>query len=245
MALRVELRKQGEWLFRWRSFLPIALLPLIAVALSQLKDDHVDTLTYAWDYFCLGVSFLGFFVRVITIGFVPAQTSGRNTKRQVAAQVNTTGTYSIVRHPLYVGNYLIGLGIALVQAAWWLPVIYTLSFWIYYERIMFAEEAFLEHKFGETYRRWAASTPAFVPRFSQWRKPELPFSWLHVLGREYTALMLLILCHAGQEFFERLITDHRIVWEYFWASLLFGGLTTYFSLRMIHRKTQLFRVPGR
>src|SRR4029078_2894635 len=191
------------------------------------------------------VSFLGLFVRVMTIGFVPAQTSGRNTAEQVAAQVNTTGMYSIVRHPLYLGNFLIGLGIALVQAAWWLPVIYSLAFWIYYERIMFAEEAFLEQKFGATYRRWGAATPPFLPRLAQGREPDLPFSWLHVLGREYTALMLLILCHAGQEFFERLIIDHRIVWEFFWATLLFGGLAMYFSLRLIHRKTQLFRMPGR
>lgn len=245
MALHDEFRKQGEWLFRWRSFLPVILLPLVGIALSQLKDDHVDTSTYAWDYFCLGVSFLGLIVRVMTIGYVPAQTSGRNTKEQIAAQVNTTGMYSIVRHPLYLGNFLIGFGAALVQAVWWLPVIYGLAFWIYYERIMFAEEAFLEQKFGQTYRRWAAATPAFLPRFTQWRKPELSFSWLHVLGREYTALMILILCHVGQEFFERLITDHRVVWEFFWATLLFGGLTMYFSLRLIHRKTRLFRVPGR
>jgi protein-S-isoprenylcysteine O-methyltransferase Ste14 len=245
MALDDEFRKQGEWLFRWRSFLPIILVPLVAVALSQMKIERVNEWTYIWDYSCLAVSFLGLFVRVITVGFVPEQTSGRNTRQQVAAQVNTTGIYSIVRHPLYVGNFLIGLGVALVQGVWWLPVIYVLTFWIYYERIMFAEEAFLRQKFGQTYQRWASATPAFFPRFSQWRKPELPFSWLNVLGREYSALMLIILCHAGQEFFERLILDHRVVWEVFWATLLFGGLATYFALRWINRNTKLLRVPGR
>ena len=47
-----------------------------------------------------------------------------------------------------------------ILKVWWLPVIYSLAFWIYYERIMFAEEAFLRQKFGETYRRWAATTPS-------------------------------------------------------------------------------------
>ena len=32
-------------------------------------------------------------------------TSGRNTHDQVADSLNTSGIYSIVRHPLYVGNF--------------------------------------------------------------------------------------------------------------------------------------------
>ena len=88
----------------------------------------------------------------------------RNTHGQKAEELNTTGVYSIVRHPLYVGNYLIGLGVTLVWLNWWVPVVYTLCFWVYYERIMVAEERFLEQKFGDSFRQWAASTPAFVPR---------------------------------------------------------------------------------
>ncbi len=245
MALDDEFRKQGEWLFRWRSFLPIVFVPLIGVAIAQLDVNSLDKWSDNWDYFCLGISFLGLLVRVITIGYVPAHTSGRNTRQQIASQVNTTGMYSIVRHPLYLGNFLIGFGVSLVQFVWWLPVIYSLTFWLYYERIMFAEEAFLRKKFGDEYQRWAATTPAFFPRFKQWRKPSLSFSWLNVLRREYSALMLLILCHAGQEFFELLLRDHRIVWEVFWATLLFSGLATYFVLRWLTRNTKLLDVPGR
>src|SRR4051794_2336132 len=207
MALEDEFRKQGEWLFRWRSFLPLILVPLIGVALLQVKAEKIDEWGDSWDYICLSVSFLGLLVRVVTIGYVPENTSGRNTKKQIAEQINTTGMYSIVRHPLYLGNFLIGFGISLVQLVWWLPVIYVLAFWLYYERIMFAEESFLNRKFGTPYQEWAAATPAFLPRFSQWRAPSLPFSWLNVLGREYSGLMVVILCHAGQEFFELLIRD--------------------------------------
>jgi protein-S-isoprenylcysteine O-methyltransferase Ste14 len=245
MALDDEFRKQGEWLFRWRSFLPLILVPLVGIALTQLNVETFDNWGDSWDYFCLTVSFFGLLVRVVTVGYVPAHTSGRNVKRQIADQINTTGIYSIVRHPLYVGNFLIGFGISLVQFVWWLPVIYVLAFWLYYERIMFAEESFLSHKFGERYQQWAASTPAFWPRFGLWRKPSLPFSWLNVLRREYTGLMIVILCHAGQEFFELLIRDHRVVWKMFWATLLFNGLAVYFVLRWINRNTELLKVPGR
>jgi protein-S-isoprenylcysteine O-methyltransferase Ste14 len=245
MALTDEFREQGEWLFRWRSYLPLVLVPLIAVALAQMETHPVTAYDRAWDYFCLGLSFLGMFVRVMTIGFVPRQTSGRNTTELVAAELNSTGMYSIVRHPLYLGNYLMGLGIAMVQFVWWLPVIYSLTFWLYYERIMFVEEAFLRHRFREKYRRWAAVTPAFWPRIGQWRKPALSFSWRHIFRREYSGMMVIILCHAGQKCAKLLLIEHRIVWEVFWATLLFGGLTSYFILMWISRKTTLLNVPGR
>lgn len=244
MALDDEFRKQGEWLFRWRSFLPLILVPLVGVALSQINAERIDKWGDSWDLFCLALSFLGLFVRVVTIGYVPANTSGRNTRHQKADQVNTTGIYSIVRHPLYLGNFLIGLGISLVQFVWWLPVIYVLAFWLYYERIMFAEEAFLRQKFGEQYEQWAAATPAFWPRFTQWRTPALPFSWLNVFRREYTGLMVVILGHASQETLELWLRDHSI-WRFFWATLLFSGLATYFVLRWLTRNTSLLRVEGR
>src|SRR2546423_268754 len=110
---------------------------------------------------------------------------------------------------------------------------------------MFAEEAFLQKQFGDIYGKWAAVTPAFLPRLRQWRRPALPFSWVNVLRREYSGLMLIILCHAGQEFFELLITDHRVVWEVFWATLLFSGLATYFVLRWLNRNTSILHAPGR
>jgi hypothetical protein len=58
-------------------------------------------------------------------------------------------------------------------------------------------------------------------------------------------MMVTILCHAGQECIELLLVQHRIVWEVFWATLLFGGLIAYLILMWISRKTTLLNVPGR
>jgi protein-S-isoprenylcysteine O-methyltransferase Ste14 len=246
MALVEEFRKQGNWLFRWRSYLPLLFLALFAM---QFGDFDWPFGSYAvhevWEFVCLGVSLLGLLVRVITIGHTPAATSGRNARKQVADQLNTSGIYSTVRHPLYLGNYLIGLGISLILLVWWLPVIYSLMFWIYYERIMFAEEAFLREKFKEPYEQWAAATPAFLPRPSQWRKPALKFSFRNVLRREYTGLLVVIGGHSATEILEHLVKDHRLVYEPFWAFLLFGGLAMYLLLRILKRETSILEVPGR
>jgi len=245
MALSEEIRSQGEWLFRWRSYLPLLLAPLLIPAVIQANGTYESSAHEVGEYTGFIISMLGLLVRVITIGHTPARTSGRNANRQIADEVNTTGMYSIVRHPLYLGNYLIGLGVTIVLLVWWLPVIYSLVFWIYYERIMFAEEAFLRGKFGDAYLSWANATPAFWPRFRQWRKSDLPFSWLNAMGREYTGLTVVVLGHCGLETTELLMQDHRIVWEPFYATLLFSGLAVYFTLRHLRRHTSLLKVPGR
>ncbi len=114
----------------------------------------------SWEYFCLGVSFLGLFVRVMTVAFVPRHTSGRNTKRQIAEDLNTSGIYSIVRHPLYLGNFLIGLGISLVRC-----VVATGDLQSCILAVLRTDhvcrEAFLRQKFGDVYRRWAAQRRPF------------------------------------------------------------------------------------
>ncbi|MEX0642324.1 MAG: isoprenylcysteine carboxylmethyltransferase family protein [Pirellulales bacterium] len=245
MALSEEIQSQGQWLFRWRSYLPLILAPLMVVAIVQANGTFETESHEVSEYLGFAISWMGLLIRAITVGHTPENTSGRNSKRQIADRLNSTGMYSIVRHPLYLGNYFIGLGVSTVLLVWWLPVIYSLLFWIYYERIMFAEEAYLRQKFGADYLSWAAETPAFVPRFSKWRKPNLPFSWLNVLRREYNGLTVVVLGHCGLECTELLVQEHRIVWEAFWAIVLFGGLAAYFALRHLKRNTTLLEVPGR
>ena len=46
-----------------------------------------------------------------------------------------------------------------------------LVFWLYYERIMLAEEEFLRARYGKAFDDWAARTPAFLPNFRHWVPP--------------------------------------------------------------------------
>ena len=152
MGLQRGLASTGDWLFRWRSFLPITVVVCAVVVMLPIPiAKHDGLLADSIEVIALGISFLGMVIRAITVGHTPAGTSGRNTVGQVAESLNTTGIYSIVRHPLYLANFLIGLGLACFTLTWWFPLMYTLTFWLYYERIMMAEEAFLRLKFGEQF----------------------------------------------------------------------------------------------
>lgn len=242
MSLRDEFEQQGNWLFRWRSFLPLVLLIPVLVHLATLDDDGVrDAGRKTWEFVCLGVSLLGLGVRGLTVGWTPPRTSGRNTQEQIAGCLNQTGLYSLVRHPLYVGNYLMWLGIALFCADAWLILVFHLAFWLYYERIMLAEEEFLRQQFGLRFERWAAQTPAFFPRFSGWKSPGRAFSVRKVLRQEYTGLAGIVLLFSALILFQQYATLGRIEFETPWVVIATIASVGYVVLRTLKRRTRVLK----
>lgn len=159
------------------------------------------------------ISFLGFIIRIYAIGTTPKGTSGRNRDEQVAESLNTTGIYSMVRHPLYLGNYLMWMGIVVFSFNIYFIIIVSLLFWIYYERIMFAEERFLEKKFGEAYLEWSKKVPAFFPSFGKRIKSSFPFSFRSILRREYSGLAATTIGFAFIDVLRIYFISGSVVWQ--------------------------------
>jgi hypothetical protein len=59
---------------------------------------------------------------------------------------------------------------------------------LHYERIIAAEESFLEGKFGETYTRWADKTPIFFPKFTEFVPNTPPFYYFYAFYQEKAAI---------------------------------------------------------
>ncbi len=246
MALREEFENSGNWLFRWRSYMPLLMTVIVIASLRKFHYlDHSEKYDELWETFCLCVSFFGLGIRIFTIGYTPRGTSGRNTKEQIADTLNTKGIYSLVRHPLYLGNFFIWLGITLFPHQWSLTLICALSFWIYYERIMFAEEAYLRNKFGKVFLDWAEKTPAFIPSFKDWKKPELLFSVRNVLKREYNGFFVIILSMSLLEFTGNIFAIGKPQLDMMWQIILCVGFLIWFTLRTLKKKTTLLHVEGR
>jgi protein-S-isoprenylcysteine O-methyltransferase Ste14 len=246
VALREEFERSGNLLFRRRSYLPLILIAVYFYAMRGYQyPGNSARLDMLLEFFCLFVCFSGLAIRVFTIGHTPGGTSGRNTKEQIAATLNTTGIYSVVRHPLYLGNFIIWLGIILFAHLWWLVLIYVLAFWLYYERIMFAEEEFLRAKFGDEFTRWAANTPAFIPRFGQYIPPHLPFSTKTALKREYNGAFAIIVMLFILEVASKVVVEHRLECDPYWKYIMAAGFVMWMVLRTLKKKTTLLRVEGR
>lgn len=193
MRLSDRLAAQGRWLFSFRSIVPLTLLPLVALALPQSRaaEDWLGVrgnLLVEW--ISIGIGLAGLALRCATVMFAPEGSSSRDTHRLRATALNTRGTYSIVRHPLYLGAALLWVGAALSVRVWWLAAVVALLYWLYIERIMLSEEAYLEATFGADFTAWAANTPTFIPDFSKWRAPQGVIQWKRVLS-EHNALLAL------------------------------------------------------
>ena len=84
-------------------------------------------------------------------------------------QLATTGAYSLVRHPLYLGNFLILIGFTLACANWLIVIIVLAFFWFYYPAAIKYEDSKLEGIFGEQWTSWSANTPAMFPTRLAWK----------------------------------------------------------------------------
>lgn len=190
MRLVERFKKEGDFLFRWRSYLPLILVPFIILVVISFDSALVVGEKYnnALIIFALVVGIAGQILRIFVAGFVPKDTSGRNTFGQQAASLNTSGIYSLCRNPLYLGNFFMMLSPVILVGNWIFVLLFALGFWLYYERIIFAEEAFLSQKFGDDYKKWCDSTPCFFPRFSGFKGADLSFSLKTTLRREYHSL---------------------------------------------------------
>ncbi len=194
MALLHSFESSGNFLFKYRGQLPVVLFILAVPAIysTPYMEMNTETLKIV-KLVAIFVSVLGFMFRAYAIGTTPKGTSGRNTKEQVANVLNSTGVYSIVRHPLYLGNYFMWIGIVIFVANISFFIICSLLFWLYYERIMFAEERYLEKKFGQDYLVWSMKAPAFIPAFGKFIQSGTPFSVKTVLRREYSGVLATVL----------------------------------------------------
>lgn len=246
MPLQEEFEKSGNWLFRWRSYLPLFLVVLFLASMNNYHYlSNSKMMDYGWEAVCLLVCLFGLLIRAITIGHTSANTSGRNTKSQIAEKLNTSGIYSIVRHPLYFGNFFMMLGVAMFSHHVWSVVVFALAFWLYYERIMFAEEAFLRKKFGKDYVNWANHTPAFFPSFKHFKQADLPFSFKNVLRREFNGFFAFIMAMFVLELYSEWVVNGHFVWHWPWRIIVGVGFVTWFVLRALKKKTKLLDVEGR
>ena len=243
MPLLQEMEQQGLVMFKYRGILPVIIIVMGLGVYAYTKYSGSEVIFIEEKYFefiCLGVALLGALIRAYTVGYTPYNTSGRNIDSQVADTVNTYGIYSIVRHPLYVGNFFCSLGIAMLTQNLWFVLFFIAAYWLYYERIMVAEEQFLNKKFGDRYTNWASVTPAFVFNFKLWKKNQIPFSLKKVIRGEkniffYTFLMFFIFSITGE-----FVVNGKIEFiRPYWAIACLVWVAIYIVLKLLKTYTEV------
>ncbi len=239
-----EWSRAGTWLFRRRSYLPLPVLACLAILSFASPSSDAGQLD-GWELAGMLVALAGLGLRAWTVGHAPAGTSGRGTRKLEAASLSTEGAYSVVRHPLYLGNLLIWTGVACTTGSPAAVAVTALVFWIYNERIMLAEERFLHERFGSVFARWAARTPALLPAPRRWRPHRLSFSPAFALGRDHAALYAWVAATTVLEVAESLGARSGLDLAPFWGIYFGTGTVLYIVLRRLKKNSNLLDVEGR
>ena len=118
-------------------------------------------------------------------------------ERVGAEKLTTWGPYALSRNPLYFGNFIMGLGFALMMNLWWFfLVFYVLFFAGMYGVIIAHEERFLASKFGADFQTYCAQVNRFWPSLKGWNNVTAgPYDrWIVAQSEIYTLIQTVVLC---------------------------------------------------
>lgn len=240
MLLNEKLISQGNVLFKYRGILPIIILLPALWLTYQYRTHDLDEADSCWTIVFYLISIFGLLIRVYAVGHASPNTSGRNTSEgQVADSINSTGIYSQCRHPLYIGNFFMWLGLAALTYNLWFLLFFIIMYFFYYERIMMAEENFLQGKFGDQYHKMAQQVPAVIPNFKNWVPNKNPFSLKKVIRQEKTGILLLNGCFWLFTSIEKFPSEAAWSMTNNWFILFVASIVYYMLIKLIQKTTSL------
>ena len=83
-------------------------------------------------------------------------------------QLASTGPYALVRHPLYLGNFLILIGFTLAAANVYVALGVLAFFLVWYPAAITYEDRKLERIFEDEWRAWSKNIRAIIPGRFRW-----------------------------------------------------------------------------
>ena len=174
--------KIGNFFFKIRSFTPIPFI----IALLYFAAP-------AWYTVVIGMPFIvaGEFLRIWAVGYAGASTRARTLG--AARDLVTTGPYSYVRNPIYLGNFLLSFGVCLVANVYWLLAILIVGYFFQYLPIIALEEAYLLESCGSVYQTYRERVPRFIPQFRSYPDPsDHDFSFFGAIKSEKRTLTAIV-----------------------------------------------------
>ncbi|MBN2211194.1 MAG: isoprenylcysteine carboxylmethyltransferase family protein [Sedimentisphaerales bacterium] len=156
--------------------LRLTFLPIVFVAVFVRPDRWSVFSATAFHVELWGYLFLlaGLMMRIWSIFYI----GDRKSKKLV-----TDGPYSLCRNPLYVGTFLLSIGVGLcfenpMMLLLLLFLFIPIHFWV-----VLAEESHLEKLFGDAYRDYKKKTRRFWPSFKAYHSSESVQVPVHAIRR--------------------------------------------------------------
>ena len=186
MARTTLLIKSGNLFFRFRN----ALFPIFIVCVFLftrpayfLRSEPLDTIAVAMG---IMVALAGQALRLLVIGFAYIKRGGKDG-RVYADTLVSEGFYAHVRNPMYIGNFLILVGVGIIYGSAWIYLVVVPFFSFVYLSIVVTEEHYLRGRFGAEYDAYCKRVNRFLPNFRGIRKSlaHFHYDWRKALRKDY------------------------------------------------------------
>ncbi len=143
----------GRKLFSLRDYTPV---PLIVILLFVAEPNVLSS--------TIGILFIvcGELIRIYSVAFIGSVS--RTRSNSTGESVITSGPFKYVRNPLYVGNFLITMGIAIFSGIIWFALLSAALFCVQYFYIVKYEEHNLLGKFGGEFKDYLSRVPPWIPK---------------------------------------------------------------------------------
>ncbi|MEW6442874.1 MAG: isoprenylcysteine carboxylmethyltransferase family protein [bacterium] len=186
---RLLLAASGRFFFRLRNGLfpaVFVILFLVTRPAYFLGAPALDRLIVAIG---IATALAGASFRMAVIGYAYIRRGGKDG-RIFADRLVVQGFYAHTRNPMYVGNFLITVGMGLIYGSVWVYVLVIPFFAFAYLSIVVAEETYLRARFGSEFEAYASRVNRFLPDFRGLRGSlrEFRFDWRKALRKDYGTL---------------------------------------------------------
>lgn len=128
-----------------------------------------------------GLMMMGMALRLWALGYLRKDT-----------ELCTAGPYAYTRNPLYLANFLLGLGLVVACGRWWLGVLFVVLFAVLYGSAMTQEAAHLRRLFPREFPPYERAVPWFWPRWRPYPASSGRYDFAMLKShREYRLLFIL------------------------------------------------------
>jgi len=146
------------------------------------------------------------------VGHVKVNSTGPEHKDPKIGQLITSGPYAYVRHPLYVGTLLIGIGFCVIAASLPLAVGALVFFIVVYRKKAKSEEELILEEYGQVYADYCRVVPRWRPALPPYGKRQGQWSWKGIqASQELKTVVWVIVAVLAMYLYEELIIERRPV----------------------------------
>jgi len=183
----------GRFFFRFRN----GMFPVVFVALFFLTRPALFLESAAIDRVVeligILIAMAGQVFRFFVIGYAYIKRGGKDGQVYADGLV-IRGVYAHSRNPMYVGNFLIAVGVGIVYGSPWVYFAVIPFFAYVYLSIVVTEESYLRVKFGKAYEEYEKKVNRFIPDFRGLRSSlsGFDYNWKRALRKDYGTLFALI-----------------------------------------------------